>query len=54
MLTSFDVLVTCSNQKRRASKLGADLSNFQPVNSDLKPFRGIFCGCLYKMDRRLS
>ena len=27
-----------SNQKRRAFKFCEDLSNFQPVNSDLRPF----------------
>ena len=28
-----------SNQKRLALKNDADVSNFQPVNSDLRPFR---------------
>ena len=31
---------TFSNQKRRALKFCEDVSNFQPVNSDLRPFRG--------------
>ena len=34
-----DFFFMLSNQKRRALKFGAGLSNFQPVNSDLRPFR---------------
>ena len=29
----------CWNQKKRATKNDAYTSNFQPVNSDLRPFR---------------
>ena len=37
------VFVICSNQKRCALENGADVSNCQPMNSDLRPFREKQC-----------
>ena len=47
ILSFFHIL---SNRKRRALKFCEDLSNFQPVNSDLRPFGW----CPYQNNPRLS
>ena len=39
LLTVFELFWHVSNQKRRALNFCEDVSNFQPVNSDMKPCR---------------
>ena len=50
---AFVFFYICSNQKRHALKFCEDMSNFQPVNSDLRPFRA-FRWCPYQNNPRLS